>query len=184
MPEETLPRPKERRGGKKPRLTIGQILDNMQFTADEEYSGDLQNNALAIFNTLSVDDKRTYLRKSLESLWEKQLMFANEGLQEIVVPAVVAAPASESMSQNQVEKEVRISPVEVKSERESLETGSYVEQQKLRQWLVKIAFVVMVLLFFAIFFFSAVYGKNDMKTIFDAMGNLNTLIDLLLKPDK
>jgi hypothetical protein len=184
MPEETLPRPKERRGGKKPRLTIGQILDNMQFTADEEYSGDLQNNALAIFNTLSVDDKRTYLRKSLESLWEKQLMFANEGLQEIVVPVPLSSPTAGPAAPSSPEKEVRISPVEVKNERESLETGSYVEQQKLRQWLVKIAFAMMVLLFFAVFFFSAVYGKNDMKTIFDAMGNLNTLIDLLLKPDK
>ena len=75
----------ERRKDPKQRLTITQILDLMQRNADEQYNGDLPNNALAIFNQLSTGDKKTYLRKSLLLLWEEQITLAQSGMMDIKI---------------------------------------------------------------------------------------------------
>lgn len=175
MPDKVAVRPKERRATRKPRLTINQILETMQNHADDNYNGNLQDNILTIYNTLSTDDKRTYLRKSYEALLDKQLAYAQEGLHEIVI-------AGETSGNGTPEKtEVRISPVEVRSERDSITASTPEEQKRLRQWVLKLMLVVMFLMFISIIFFTAFYGTYDAKTIFEAAGSINTLIELLLK---
>lgn len=179
MSDKVAQRPRERRAARRPRLTISQILESMQNEADSEYNGDLPNNALTIFNALSTDDKRTFLRKGLEALWERQIAYAQEGLQEIVLAGeVVASPGVPA------KPEVRISPVEIRSERESIDGAAPEEQKKLRQWLMKLMLVGLFFMFIGIMIFTSFYGTYDAKTIFEAAGNINTLIELLLKADK
>ena len=94
----------ERRRDPKPRLTITQILDQMQRVADEEYGGDLQNNVLAIFTKLAAGDKKTLLRKGLLLIWEQQVELAKASMQDIVI-----------------DQETRIDQVAVVEERKKIE---------------------------------------------------------------
>lgn len=179
MPIKTPTNPKDRRTVKKARLTINQILESMENQADNDFNGDLPSNILGIFNTLSTDDKRTFLRRSLEALWEKRITYAQDGLQEIVLAGdITADPKQPGVIRKE---EVRISPVEVRSERRSIESTSPEEQKRLRQWALKLLLVVMFIVFIGILFFTAFYGTYDAKTIFEAAGSINTLIELLLK---
>ncbi len=176
MTEKAPARPRERRT-RRSRLTINQILEKMQGEADAEFNGNLPDNVLGIFNTLSTDDKRTFLRRSLDALWKEQINQAQEGLQEIVLQGEVSPSGSS-------EAEVRINPVAVVAERESIDASSAVEQQKLRSWLLRLVFVIMVVMFFVILFFTFFYGENDMKTLINALGNINTLLELIFKAEK
>ena len=103
----------ERRHTKVARLTITEILDKMQSLADTYFDGDLQNNTPAIFNKLSRESKRTFLRRSLLTLWELQIDLARTGYQEIVV-----------------EDDLRIHPEKVEQERQELEAAGSKDQRK------------------------------------------------------
>lgn len=127
----------ERRVGS--RASINQILDQMQVTADHEYAGDLNNNALAVFNDLSTNDKRTFLRQSLMLHWERQIDQARHRLDNIVI-----------------DQDLQIDPVEVEKERFSIEELNQIELIKMKTWLNKfllsagvVSFMVMVLIAYA-----------------------------------
>ncbi len=62
------------------RKPVGEILKSMQTEADVAYMGDLQRNVLEIFSRLSTMDKRTFLKTSVEVLWEKQIQDVSESL--------------------------------------------------------------------------------------------------------
>lgn len=70
------------------RLTINQILTNMQAVADLDYRGDLENNGVTIFDHLHDDDKKTFLRHSFKLLWEKQIELSQKGIVDIVIDDV------------------------------------------------------------------------------------------------
>lgn len=168
-------RPKERRRSVRPRLTISQILEMMQQIADDEYNGDLANNIWKIFNELQIDERRTFLRKSIDALWEKQVEFAKNGLQEIV------------LSDEETKQVVRINPVEVQTERTSIEQANYREQSQLKNWFIRFGFTLLMLTFIGMLVFSFFYGSSlpgGGKTLNDTLGNLNNFIDLLFKSQK
>jgi len=104
----------ERRRNPKPRLTITEILNQMQQFADEHHDGDLQNNTMSVFSKLSADSKRTFLRRSLMTLWETQIDLARSGYQEIII-----------------EDDMRIFADEVIKERNEIEAGAPAEKTKL-----------------------------------------------------
>lgn len=118
-------------------MTISQILTFMQTTADEEYRGDVQNHALAIFNRLSPGDKRTFLRKSLILHWERQIDLAKKGMQDVVI-----------------DKELRIDRASVEAERQSIKDVNYEEQIRLRTWVMKLIMTVGLLGFIGTIAFS------------------------------
>lgn len=71
------------------RLTINQVLSNMQAVADLDYRGDLENNGVAIFDHLHDDDKKTFLRHSFKLLWEKQIELSQRGIRDIVIDDIM-----------------------------------------------------------------------------------------------
>lgn len=169
-------RPNERRRGKPKRNTINQILTSMQDHADNEFNGNVPDNLLILFNTLSLDDKRTFLRRSMEALWDRQIELAEKGLSEVVLQRDI----TDSVKGEQA-SEVRINPAEVISERDSINTASPDEQRKLRGWLVKAIVFMMLVMFFFVMFFTSLYGDHDIQAIFEAAKSLSTLIDMLFK---
>lgn len=177
--EKPASKARDRRATRRPRLSLNQILETMQNQADDEFNGNLPDHALPVFNGLHIDDRRTFLRKSLEALWEKQIAYAQEGLEEIILQGEIDIGATAD-----TKREVRINPVDVRAERDYINTSTPEEQKKLRQWLVKIMLGMMFVMFFGIIFFTAFYGKYEAKTIFEAASNINTLIELLLKVEK
>lgn len=182
MAEKTTTKARDRRATRRPRLSLNQILETMQNQADEEYNGNLPDNALPVFNGLHIDDRRTFLRKSLEALWEKQIAYAQQGLEEIILQGEIDINAT--CDAGNTKREIRINPVDVRAERDYITTSTPEEQKKFRQWLVKLMLGLMFVMFFGIIFFTAFYGEHDAKTIFQAASNINTLFELLLKVEK
>lgn len=144
-------------------MSISQILEFMQNTADEEYLGDLQNNMLAIFNQLSLGDKKTFLRKSLMLHWEQQIDLAKGGMQDVVV-----------------DKELTIDRTSVDLERKSIKDLNYEEQIKLKSWFMKVTFLVGTALFIAIIAFTYYTGGADPENAKGVLGYLKDLFELLI----
>lgn len=172
-------RPNERRRGKPKRNTINQILDSMQDHADNEFNGNVPDNLLILFNALPIDDKRTFLRRSMEALWDRQIELAEKGLSEVVLQRDITDKV-----QGEQASEVRINPAEVISERDLINTASPDEQRKLRGWLVKAIIFMMLVMFIVVIFFTSLYGENDIQTIFEGAKSLSTLVDMLFKDMK
>lgn len=99
----------------------------MQDHADNEFNGNVPDNLLILFNALPIDDKRTFLRRSMEALWDHQIELAEKGLSEVVLQRDITDKA-----QGEQASEVRINPAEVISERDLINTASPDEQRKLR----------------------------------------------------
>lgn len=152
----------ERRKESKNRMSIAQILDFMQKTADEDYHGDLQNNMLPIFNQLSLGDKKTFLRKSLMLHWENQIDLAKGGLQDVVV-----------------DETLTIDRASVDMERKSIQDLNYEEQVKLKSWLYKVIFTICTLLFIVIVGFTYYAGGPDASPD-KILGYLKDLFELLI----
>lgn len=148
---------------KAPRLTITQILEEMQHQADVDFQGDLPDNALTIFNRLNVGDKKTFLRRSLELHWQNQIELARTGMQDVVI-----------------EHEVVIDPVSVEKERKSFEDVELEEQLRLKTWMSKVTFTLGLVLFGAIILITYFYGGSS-ANITDILKRLNGVADLLLK---
>lgn len=148
---------------KAPRLTITQILEEMQHQADIDFQGDLPDNAVTIFNRLNVGDKKTFLRRSLELHWHNQIELAKTGMQDIVV-----------------EQEVVIDPVSVEKERKAIEDVEVEEQLRLKTWMSKVAFTLGLVVFAAIILITYFYGGSS-SNITDILKRLNSVADLLLK---
>jgi len=151
----------KRRKDPKQRLTITQILDLMQSRADEQYNGDLPNNALTIFNQLNTGDKKTYLRKSLLLLWEEQISLAQSGMMDI-----------------KIDQEMVIDPVAVQKEKKSIEELNIEEQIKLKTWMHKFIFTVGILCFIAFIGITFALG-GDKKDPGAILEHLNTILKLL-----
>jgi len=145
------------------RLTITQVLDEMQQIADTDFQGDLPDNALSVFNTLSEDDRKTFLRRSLELHWKNQIELAKNGMQDVVV-----------------EHEVVIDPVSVEKERKSIEEVEVEEQLRLKTWMSKVTFTLGLVVFGAIILITYFYGGSS-ANITDILKRLNGVADLLLK---
>ena len=75
----------ERRKENPNRLTITQILDNMEGVAELHYDGDMETNILSVFNTLSINDRRTFIRRAFKLLRKDEEMLLKKGLEEVVV---------------------------------------------------------------------------------------------------
>ena len=151
----------ERRKDPKQWLTITQILDLMQRNADEQYNGDLPNNALAIFNQLNTGDKKTYLRKSLLLLWEEQITLAQSGMMDI-----------------KIDQETVIDPIAVQKEKKSIEELNIEEQIKLKTWMHKFIFTIGILCFIAFIGITFVVG-GDSKSPSTILEHLNNILKLL-----
>ena len=151
----------ERRRDPKPRLTITQILDQMQRVADEEYGGDLQNNVLAIFTKLAAGDKKTLLRKGLLLIWEQQVELAKASMQDIVI-----------------DQETRIDQVAVVEERKKIEEVNAEEQIKLKTWIHKVGFVVSILLYVGIIGGTLAIGGTGVS-VTDMIKDLQKVFELL-----
>ena len=152
----------ERRKDPKPRLTITQILDQMQQVADNEYGGDLQNNVLPVFTKLAANDKKTLLRKSLLLIWEHQVEMAKASMQDIVI-----------------DQETRIDQVAVVKERKNIDAVNAEEQIKLKTWFHKVLFVLGVLLFIGVVAGTLVVGGSGVS-VTDMLKDLQKIVELLL----
>lgn len=152
----------ERRKDQKPRLTITQILDQMQQVADNEYGGDLQNNVLVVFTKLAVNDKKTLLRKGLLLIWEHQVEMAKASMQDIVI-----------------DQETCIDQAAVIEERKSIEVVNSEEQLKLKTWFHKVVFVLGVLLFIGVVAGTLVVGGSGVS-VTDMLKDLQKIVELLL----
>lgn len=150
----------ERRKDPKPRLTITQVLDLLQETADTEYAGDLQNNILAAFNKLPVNDKKTFLRKSLMLLWEHQVETAKASMQDIVI-----------------DQETRIDQAAVVEERKSIESVNAEEQLKLKTWFHKVLFILGIVGFIVVVVGSLTIGGG--ASVSDMLKDLQKIVELL-----
>ena len=148
---------------KAPRLTITQILEEMQHQADIDFQGDLPDNAVTIFNRLNVGDKKTLLRRSLELHWHNQIELAKTGMQDVVI-----------------EQDVVIDPVSVEKERKAIEDVEVEEQLRLKTWMSKVAFTLGLVVFAAIILITYFYGGSS-SNITDILKRLNSVADLLLK---
>ena len=155
-------RPKERRGTKA-RATISQILEKMEEEADVHYQGDLPNNVVKIFTWLPIDDRRTFLRHSLNLLWAKRIELAQKGLQDIII----------------IEEKVRIDPTAVQVERKNLEEADIHEQMKLKTFVFKTFFILGILIFSGILTWSWFYGSSAGNTE-SLLKNLNKIVEILL----
>ena len=154
-------RPKERRGTKA-RATISQILEKMEEEADVHYQGDLPNNVVKIFTWLPIEDRRTFLRHSLNLLWAKRIELAQKGLQDIII-----------------EEKVRIDPNAVQVERKNLEEADIHEQMKLKTFVFKTFFILGILIFSGILTWSWFYGSSAGNTE-SLLKNLNKIVEILL----
>jgi len=152
----------ERRKDPKPRLTITQILDQMQQVADNEYGGDLQNNVLPVFTKLAANDKKTLLRKSLLLIWEHQVEMAKASMQDIVI-----------------DQETRIDQVAVVKERKNIDAVNAEEQIKLKTWFHKVLFVLGVLLFIGVVAGTLMVGGSGVS-VTDMLKDLQKIVELLL----
>lgn len=152
----------ERRKDPKPRLTITQILDQMQQVADNEYGGDLQNNVLVVFTKLAVNDKKTLLRKGLLLIWEHQVEMAKASMQDIVI-----------------DQETCIDQVAVVEERKNIDAVNAEEQIKLKTWFHKVVFVVGVLLFIAVVAGSLMVGWSGVS-VGDMLKDAQKIFELLM----
>lgn len=151
----------ERRKDQKPRLTITQILDQMQQVADNEYGGDLQNNVLVVFTKLAVNDKKTLLRKGLLLIWEHQVEMAKASMQDIVI-----------------DQETCIDQVAVVEERKNIDAVNAEEQIKLKTWFHKVVFVVSILLFIGIIGGTLAIGGTGVS-VSDMIKDLQKVFELL-----
>ena len=152
----------ERRKDPKPRLTITQILDQMQQVADNEYGGDLQNNVLPVFTKLAANDKKTLLRKSLLLIWEHQVEMAKASMQDIVI-----------------DQETRIDQAAVVEERKNIDAVNAEEQIKLKTWFHKVVFVLGVLLFIGVVGGTLLVGGTGVS-VNDMLKDLQKVVELLL----
>ena len=155
-------RRKERRGTKA-RATISQILEKMEEEADVHYQGDLPNNVVKIFTWLPIEDRRTFLRHSLNLLWAKRIELAQKGLQDIII----------------IEEKVRIDPTAVQVERKNLEEADIHEQMKLKTFVFKTFFILGILIFSGILTWSWFYGSSAGNTE-SLLKNLNKIVEILL----
>ncbi len=152
----------ERRKDQKPRLTITQILDQMQQVADNEYGGDLQNNVLVVFTKLAVNDKKTLLREGLLLIWEHQVEMAKASMQDIVI-----------------DQETCIDQAAVIEERKSIEVVNSEEQLKLKTWFHKVVFVVGIVLFIGVVGGSLMVGGNGVS-VSEMLKDAQKIFELLM----
>lgn len=156
--------PVERRREPRSRLTITQVLDLMQKKADELYEGELQNQALEVFEALSEGDRKTFLRKSLLLHWENQIELAKVGMQDIVI-----------------DQDTCIDPVAVEKERKSIEEINVEEQLRLKTWMHKAFFVIGVVCFAIVIGISTIAGNDTGTSSTEMIKQLNVVIELLTK---
>lgn len=158
-------KPKERRVAARPRPTISQIIENMEAEADLLYQGNLQDNALKIFNSMAVDDRRTFLRNAITVLWERRIELSLRGQVDIVI-----------------DDETRFDPYAIQQEREKIAQQDYEDQMRLRSFILQVMFVASLIMFFSVLFFSYSYGSTSLsgEDISDFVKNTSKVMELLL----
>lgn len=109
-----------------PRKTLCEILNWMQFEADTNYMGDLQNNILPIFSRLPASDKRTFLRAGLEELWEKEIQISN----------------GQIFSKIQVSPEIDVDLSQIEAERFGITVNSKISRERNSSKLKRIFFIL------------------------------------------
>ena len=151
----------DRRKGQPSRMTISQILDFMQHRADDDYGGDLQDNSVAIFNQLSKDDKKTFLRKSLMLHWENQINRAREGKVDVIVEDIVIDPHS------------------IDNERDLITVDNYIEQRKFKNFMLKGMLTLILLVFCGMVAMTFVLGpdKDSAKML---LKNLSDMLSVMI----
>ena len=101
----------------------------MEDEADLSYQGNLEDNVLRIFNMLSTDDKKTFLRHGVRLIWEQRIELSKNTQPDIVID------------------DITINPVAVASELESISAVDYREQQRLRSFLYMAFFTIGTVVF-------------------------------------
>lgn len=140
------------------RLTITQILERLQEIADVDFRGILQDNALAIFNRLPDDDKKTFLRHALALLWERQIELAQRGIKDIIIDDVL----------------IDLQAVEV--ERGSIEDKSEEEMLKLSHYIARVIFISAFVVVISTIIFTFVYDPSGQNTI-DFVKAIKAIVD-------
>lgn len=125
------------------RMTITQILEHMQHVADDEYTGDLQENALTIFTQLNIGDKKTFLRKSLMLHWENQIAMNREGITDVAVEDMVVDQKS------------------IEHERKLIDDSNFIEQKKMKSLISKLFFMIGIVAFIAMFVMTTTLGPAE-----------------------
>ena len=146
----------------KSRMTISQILEHMQYVADTEYAGDLQENILTIFTQLHVNDKKTFLRKSLMLHWENHLMLVREGLTDVEVEDMVVDQKS------------------VADERKLIDDNNFLEQKKMKSWVSKLFITIAVIAFFSMIAMTYILGPKESGNEI-ILENLSNVIKFITK---
>ena len=141
-------------------MTIAQILDYMQHRADDLFGGDLQDNAISIFNQLHKDDKKTFLRKSLILHWENQINKAREGKVDVIIEDIVIDPNS------------------IDNERDLIAVDNYVEQRKFKNFMLKGMLTLMLLIFGAMVAMTFMMGpdKENSKMLLEHLSDILSVL--------
>lgn len=145
-------RPRERRVEK--RASFSEINEAMQLEADKRYEGNLEDNALTIFNQLTTSEKRTFLRYAVLAIAsiKKEIAFKE-----------------------------RAEPPEphVDSELKKLKEFETEEHQKFVNFLTRLFFTVLIVVFILFVAFAMLYGNEEI--ISSIPKRLTEVLDILIK---
>lgn len=153
----------ERRNVK--RNSLSEILQNMQEAADGLHDGNLPDNTLKIFNLLSLNDRKTFLRKAVFLLKAHDASCREEGHIVVKIPDPDKA-------------DLTIKSTEVETERKTIDDLNSEENFRMRSWLIKVFFSISIAGFLTVVYFGIVYGSSS-NTLSDSASNFNKIISIL-----
>lgn len=140
------------------RASIKDILISLQREADNNYNGQLSDNALTIFNMLSVGEKRTFLRHAISMLYNDLLERSMRNEVDDV----------------DIDPDLKIDFSQVTKERADFGDIEKIEHLKFVNFFTRLLFVILLLLFIAFSYFVMTYGvENPGQAI------LEKLVDIL-----
>ena len=165
LPETQVKRPRRNERRKiKNRATIVEILHYLETEADILYQGDVENNMLKLFNQLTVDDKRTFLRHSITALWEKRIEVAKRG----ILPEKPVV----------VDTTLTIEPEVIKSEVEELESSKEKDLDSFSLFIGRVILVMFLVFGTFIMFWSLFYSMPPEGE--KMMGYLGEILKILV----
>lgn len=145
------------------RMTIREILITMQREADECHAGMLSDSALTIFNTLNAGDKRTFLRYAIM----------------VIYADLVERSKINNTQEITIDNNLKISFEEVTEEQQCFVDFNKAEQIKFVNFLTRVFFVVLIILFSIFICFVIFYGNDDV--IGTLLKRLSEALEMLLK---
>lgn len=135
------------------RRNLDDILVYMQTYADSEFEGDLQSHVLEIFNTLSEEEQKVLLRRSLMLQWERILDESKRELSQTSGFTHETENLIDIRAKIENEQDVEVRPSQLKREEESKHAD------KVRSWkdIGMRAFLIALILAMCFMLFSTVW---------------------------